>query len=108
MKLYRTTSGCVVEQDGKFYSAGDVTWDELVRREDLDQYLRGWLSRSPKPTQNPMDNIASLKAPIGSQEVWAAGVTYFRSRDARMEESKAAGGGNFYDRVYQAERPELF
>jgi len=40
--------------------------------------------------------------------VWAAGVTYFRSRDARMEESKSAGGGDFYDRVYSAERPELF
>jgi 2-dehydro-3-deoxy-D-arabinonate dehydratase len=66
------------------------------------------LSRDPKPAANPLDEAASLKAPIGSQEVWAAGVTYFRSRDARMEESKSAGGGNFYDRVYQAERPELF
>jgi 2-dehydro-3-deoxy-D-arabinonate dehydratase len=47
-------------------------------------------------------------APIGSQEVWAAGVTYYRSRDARMEEAKSAGGGDFYDRVYAAERPELF
>jgi 2-dehydro-3-deoxy-D-arabinonate dehydratase len=40
--------------------------------------------------------------------VWAAGVTYYRSRDARMEESKSAGGGDFYDRVYHAARPELF
>lgn len=40
--------------------------------------------------------------------MWAAGVTYHRSRDARMEESESAGGGDFYDRVYQAERPELF
>ena len=47
-------------------------------------------------------------APIGSQEVWAAGVTYLRSRTARMEESKDAGGGSFYDKVYAAERPELF
>jgi 2-dehydro-3-deoxy-D-arabinonate dehydratase len=47
-------------------------------------------------------------APIGKQEVWAAGVTYYRSRDARMEEAKSAGGGDFYDRVYAAERPELF
>ena len=39
---------------------------------------------------------------------WAAGVTYYRSRTARMEESKEAGGGSFYDRVYEAERPELF
>jgi 2-dehydro-3-deoxy-D-arabinonate dehydratase len=49
-----------------------------------------------------------LLPPIGSQEVWAAGVTYYRSRDARMEESKSAGGGDFYDRVYHASRPELF
>src|SRR5439155_3483954 len=47
-------------------------------------------------------------APIGTQEVWAAGVTYYRSRSARMEEAKSAGGGDFYDRVYTAERPELF
>jgi 2-dehydro-3-deoxy-D-arabinonate dehydratase len=40
--------------------------------------------------------------------VWAAGVTYFRSRSARIDESKDAGGGSFYDRVYVAERPELF
>lgn len=50
----------------------------------------------------------TLLAPIGTQEVWAAGVTYFRSRTARMEESKDAGGGSFYDRVYAAERPEIF
>ncbi|MGH9600512.1 MAG: fumarylacetoacetate hydrolase family protein, partial [Terracidiphilus sp.] len=49
-----------------------------------------------------------IKAPIGNQEVWAAGVTYYRSRNARMEEAKSAGGGDFYDRVYSAERPELF
>jgi 2-dehydro-3-deoxy-D-arabinonate dehydratase len=47
-------------------------------------------------------------APIDSQEVWAAGVTYYRSRTARMAESEVAGGGSFYDRVYTAERPELF
>jgi 2-dehydro-3-deoxy-D-arabinonate dehydratase len=45
---------------------------------------------------------------IQSQEVWAAGVTYYRSRTARMEEAKTAGAGDFYDRVYEADRPELF
>ncbi len=45
--------------------------------------------------------------------MWAAGVTYLRSRDARMDESKKAGGETggasaFYDRVYDAERPEIF
>jgi len=47
-----------------------------------------------------------LLAPVTKQEVWAAGVTYFRSREARMEES--AGGGSFYDKVYYSDRPELF
>jgi len=41
-------------------------------------------------------------------EVWAAGVTYVRSREARKEESESAGGGSFYERVYEADRPELF
>ncbi|WP_437817488.1 fumarylacetoacetate hydrolase family protein [Sorangium sp. So ce1078] len=54
----------------------------------------------PRPPDVP------LLAPIDGQEVWAAGVTYERSRNARKEES--AGGGDFYDRVYDAERPELF
>jgi 2-dehydro-3-deoxy-D-arabinonate dehydratase len=53
-------------------------------------------------------DVATVLAPVGNQEVWAAGVTYYRSRNARMEESTDAGGGNFYDRVYAAERPELF
>jgi 2-dehydro-3-deoxy-D-arabinonate dehydratase len=50
----------------------------------------------------------NLLAPIESQEVWAAGVTYSRSKVARMEESRDAGGGSFYDKVYDADRPELF
>jgi 2-dehydro-3-deoxy-D-arabinonate dehydratase len=49
-----------------------------------------------------------LLPPVGTQEVWAAGVTYLRSRTARMEESATAGGSDFYDKVYQAHRPELF
>lgn len=47
-----------------------------------------------------------LLAPIDRQEVWAAGVTYLRSKTARMEESESAA--NDYDRVYDAPRPELF
>lgn len=47
-------------------------------------------------------------APIGSQEVWACGVTYLRSREARMVESEPAGGDVFYDMVYDADRPEIF
>ena len=55
----------------------------------------------------PLDEAAGeFLAPIdGDTEVWAAGVTYLRSRDARIEES---GGGDPYERVYRAPRPELF
>ncbi len=55
-------------------------------------------------TAIPLDSV-TLRAPIDAQEVWAAGVTYLRSRDARMEESTQK---DVYDQVYDADRPELF
>lgn len=55
-----------------------------------------------------IDPTVPLQAPIGGQEVWASGVTYYRSRTARMEEAESAGGDVFYDKVYEAPRPELF
>jgi 2-dehydro-3-deoxy-D-arabinonate dehydratase len=104
MKLYRTRSGILAENNGQFYAIESPSWDELVIREDLLRFLTQCEQRQSLGVSVP-DN---LLPPIGSQEVWAAGVTYYRSRDARMEESKTAGGGDFYDRVYHAERPELF
>jgi len=104
MKLYRTHDGAVVEERAQHYRI-DEPWDALVARDDILSFLRAQI-RSGKlsAVQPPSDPLA----PIGQQEVWAAGVTYRRSREARMEESKSAGGGDFYDRVYSAERPELF
>jgi 2-dehydro-3-deoxy-D-arabinonate dehydratase len=105
MKLYRTPSGILAEQHEDFYSINSASWDDLVVREDLRDFLTLQCEQG-----RPLSGVApeDLLPPIGSQEVWAAGVTYFRSRDARMEESKSAGGGDFYDRVYHAARPELF
>ncbi len=105
MKLYRTAVAYFVEESGQFYRGDDTAWDVLIARDDLPAFLTGSLSKFTR-----VDTLAEaeVQAPIGSQEVWAAGVTYFRSRDARMEESKSAGGGDFYDRVYAAARPELF
>jgi 2-dehydro-3-deoxy-D-arabinonate dehydratase len=105
MKLYRTPSGILAEQHEDFYSINSASWDDLVVREDLRDFLTRQCEQG-----RPLSGVApeDLLPPIGSQEVWAAGVTYFRSRDARMEESKSAGGGDFYDRVYHAARPELF
>jgi 2-dehydro-3-deoxy-D-arabinonate dehydratase len=106
MRLYRTKQGIVAEDAGRAGLLKDKDWDALFNRKGLASYLVKAL-KSAKPLRfDPAK--AALLAPIGSQEVWAAGVTYFRSRDARMEESKAAGGGDFYARVYDADRPEIF
>jgi 2-dehydro-3-deoxy-D-arabinonate dehydratase len=106
VKLYQTTRGIVIEHDERFLSASNLDWDDLVCRDDLHTYLSSSLAQFGPFDSSQLDGI--LQAPIQSQEVWAAGVTYHRSRDARMEESQSAGGGDFYDRVYSAERPELF
>jgi len=102
MRLYRTPQGPVVEHQGEFHLVAQ-DWDALVNHADLLGYLRHSAERSVGESR-----IEHVLAPIGSQEVWAAGVTYYRSRTARLEESKAGGGASFYDRVYEAERPELF
>ncbi len=105
MKLYRSRQGFFAQQNDSYYAVDGGSWDGLITREDLFPYLQNLADKS-KPVATPLPD--DLLAPIGSQEVWAAGVTYFRSRAARMEEAKTSGGGDFYDRVYQAERPELF
>ena len=105
MKLYRTTNGAYVEQGGSYYSVAENSWDALVTQDDLHAFLQSVVANGEAAADFAS---AQILAPIGTQEVWAAGVTYYRSRSARMEESKSAGGGDFYDRVYSAERPELF
>jgi 2-dehydro-3-deoxy-D-arabinonate dehydratase len=105
VKLYRTDMGSFIEQGGIYYRVPLTSWDALVTHDDLRAYLLSIVG-----TGEAAEDFSSAKilAPISNQEVWAAGVTYYRSRNARMEESKIAGGGDFYDRVYSAERPELF
>jgi 2-dehydro-3-deoxy-D-arabinonate dehydratase len=104
VKLYRTSSGAFFEEDGKFYLVEAMDWDELLSSTDLHAVARAAIDKGIAASFD----AKSILAPAVSQEVWAAGVTYYRSRNARMEESKDAGGGDFYDRVYAAERPELF
>ena len=105
MKLFRTLSGPVVQEADRTILLESTDWDILIARDDLHAVCSAALEAATHPfTLNP----AEILAPAVTQEVWAAGVTYFRSRSARIEESKEAGGGDFYDRVYVAERPELF
>ena len=107
MKVYKTTSNIVIEADGQKYDAGQHDWDTFINRDNLAAFLREQLG-SAKQVTEAWFAAQTIEAPIGSQEIWAAGVTYLRSRDARMEESKDAGGGTFYDKVYEADRPEIF
>ena len=108
MKLYKTRSGIVVEFQHQFYLALSDDWDTLINRDDLHAFLQQRLTDAAPSDEYRTWTETQPLAPIGRQEVWASGVTYLRSRDARMEESKKSGGDNFYDRVYDAERPELF
>jgi 2-dehydro-3-deoxy-D-arabinonate dehydratase len=103
MKLYRTTLGIVVEMEGRFHPLLNRDWSELLADPDLLS-----IARQATTTAAVEFDQSLVLAPIVEQEVWAAGVTYFRSRDARIAESKESGGSSFYDRVYSAERPELF
>jgi 2-dehydro-3-deoxy-D-arabinonate dehydratase len=105
MKLYRTELGPVALVDARYFLVKDMRWDMLMACDDPRSELQ---ARIDTGQASAIDRPERFLAPIESQEVWAAGVTYLRSREARREESKKAQGGDFYDRVYEAERPELF
>lgn len=106
MKLYKNQQTVFLEVDQLWYQKNNCDWDKLINRKGLYAFLQNGLSNWEKLINTPDLGQA---APIGNQEVWAAGVTYLRSKVARMEEAEAGGGGgDFYDKVYDAERPELF
>jgi 2-dehydro-3-deoxy-D-arabinonate dehydratase len=83
--------------------AGVRRMQDLLEREDLADELPR-LAGAGLP-EHALDRVRLL-TPVESQEVWAAGVTYLRSKEARMEES--AFSADVYDRVYDAARPEIF
>lgn len=105
--ISKVEQGVLVERDDTAYILPAAEWDSVFVQEDPVAYV-GQCLHDAKPIDLPDDNEFEVLAPIGCQEVWAAGVTYKRSREARMEEAEEAGGGDFYDRVYDAPRPELF
>jgi 2-dehydro-3-deoxy-D-arabinonate dehydratase len=109
MHLYKTARGNILKyNDQSFLLAED--WDTLINRKDLYGYLKSMAGNARVINEEECNDYVTnyLLPPIGNQEVWAAGVTYLRSRDARMEESEDAGSADCYQKVYEAERPELF
>jgi 2-dehydro-3-deoxy-D-arabinonate dehydratase len=107
MHIFKTNDKVIVKYAGLLYSSPDWAWDSFINREALHKEV---LKNLQVITANPSlaHDLQHVSVPIASQEIWASGVTYLRSKDARMEESKDAGGGDFYARVYSAERPEIF
>jgi 2-dehydro-3-deoxy-D-arabinonate dehydratase len=102
MKLYRRVDGVAIETEkGNFFSR-ELSVDLLFQQDDPGEWLRSRLTTFEKVGKPE----GTMLPPLESQEVWAAGVTYRRSREARMEESEREA--DVYDRVYRAERPELF
>jgi len=108
MKIYKTNSEIIIEYKGDCFISGETDWDVFINRDDLWSQVQKEIYQLPVAGDEAWLREKELLAPIGSQEVWAAGVTYLRSKVARMEESKESGGATFYDKVYDAERPELF
>ena len=85
MILYKTRACPVVEFEGQYYEVQPQDWDWLINHESLAAWLK-----SETTARHHVGKPTELLAPIGTQEVWAAGVTYKRSKAARMEESSAA------------------
>jgi 2-dehydro-3-deoxy-D-arabinonate dehydratase len=100
----QTRVGLMLDDDAVLdLTAGIGAIEPLLESDDLVPWL------TSLATQNlPRHSLREirLRTPIERQEVWAAGVTYLRSKTARMEESGFSA--NAYDRVYDAARPEIF
>ena len=107
MKVYNTTKGLLLESDNSFYQVNE-DWDVFINDDNVLEKAKDIVKKSSK-IDNAEDLIANyLLVPMQNQELWASGVTYYNSKLGRQEESKDAGGGDYYERVYHADRPEIF
>ena len=104
MKIYKVNNGAVIF-DGNTYQLIHLDWNVLLIQDDPSTYLMDQLSEG----QITQIQDHKILKPIGdNQELWACGVTYLRSKIGRQEESKTSGGSDFYEKVYHADRPEVF
>jgi 2-dehydro-3-deoxy-D-arabinonate dehydratase len=108
MRIYKLTNSILIENNNQFFKIDGSDWDSFINDDEL--YAKATRTITGlTPIANAQDLLTTqLDAPMSGQELWASGVTYFRSKQGRQEESKDAGGADFYGRVYEAERPELF
>jgi 2-dehydro-3-deoxy-D-arabinonate dehydratase len=107
LKLYHLQNGLLLESRAGFHHLPGADWDHFVNDDSL--YDKAQRLAAEIPAVPLADEwLQKRYVPAKSQEIWAAGVTYYRSKVGRQEESKTAGSSDFYARVYEAERPELF
>jgi len=105
IQIFLSESGIHLrDQSGNQAQVSNQNWDDFINQSHLFQTCQSILQANGSTDSTPFKALA----PIENQEIWAAGVTYLRSKVARMEESKESGGDTFYDKVYSAERPEIF
>jgi len=107
MKIYKTKSGIIIENENKFYLSKD-NWDLFINDDHLFKKIEKLIQSSDEIENGKKIIEEEILSPAGNQELWACGVTYLRSKEGRQEESKGAGGGDFYAKVYEANRPEVF
>lgn len=108
MNVYNLKNGILIEADKSAYLLKNRDWDSFINDDNLYDKLSE-ITQTAEPISGPADALKNeLLPPIGSQEIWASGVTYSNSKLARQAESAESGGGEFYARVYVADRPEIF
>ncbi len=108
MKAYHLKNGIVLEDKDQIYLVAGEDWGNFINNDDVLSVAESWISSGKAVSIKELDH-SQLKAPIAeNQELWACGVTYLRSKIGRQEESKDSGGADFYAKVYEAERPEVF
>lgn len=108
MIIYRTQIGILIESAEQYVLVNDKDWNAFINDDQLFLKCQSYLVAEPNEEGGKLILNSLLLKPIDKQEIWAAGVTYYNSKMARQEESKDAGGADFYAKVYQADRPELF
>ncbi|MBC8154752.1 MAG: 2-hydroxyhepta-2,4-diene-1,7-dioate isomerase, partial [Bacteroidetes bacterium] len=93
MRIYKTSGGIALESEGIVKRSAQTDWDAYINRGGLHALVQAEFDDAQTELTTP-EWLAELIQfpPIQQQEIWASGVTYLRSRDARMDESKAAGG----------------
>ena len=107
MKIYKVHEQLIAERSEIFYDLEGWTLDQIFQTDKVFKVLSKLIDEG-KVAARAKFSSTTLEPPIESQELWASGVTYLRSKAGREEESEASGGANFYDKVYHADRPELF